>query len=198
MGKHQRPRLSSIEQLPDECGGVIAWAAQELAKRDASLTDIYGEFRRKLIALQGELGLGFDIPSFSAFGRHSIREGNLRGRTARALLLSKSLNENVDGKDADELTKAATLTLKTLIFEMVEGAGEAGFEPKEAMAMASAMRQLQQAENLSTARRLKLDEEFAAKAEKVIDQLGKEKGMSTETIAQLRHQFLGVRKKETS
>jgi hypothetical protein len=160
-----------------------------------SLIDIYREFKEKLIALQGELGLGFDIPAFSSFGRHSVRLSNLRGRTNRAALLSKALIENTDGQTEDELTRAATLTLKTLIFELLEYAGEAGASPKEALAMAGAMRQLAAAETISTARRQKLEREFSGKAEKIIETVAKEKGMSEDTIAQLRRDFLGVREK---
>lgn len=194
MGKHMRPRPSSIDLLPDECESVVAWAALELAKSGRTLTDIYREFKDKLIALQGELGLGFEIPHFSSFGRHSLRLGSLRSRLNRGTALANAIAETTDGQDADNLTKAASLTLKTLIFEMLEYAGENGFAPKEALAMAGAMRNLQLAENLSTARRQKLDTEFKDKAEKIIDTVAKEKGMSADTIAQLRHDFLGVRK----
>lgn len=195
MAKHQRPRLSSIEMLPEECEDIVAWAGMELSRRERSLTDIYGEFKEKLIALQGELGLGFPIPAFSSFGRHSVRLSNLRGRANRATLLAKALNEGADAQTEDELTRAATLTLKTLIFEMLEYAGEAGFNPKEALALCGAMRQLAAAETISTGRRQKLDKEFSAKAEKIIDQVAKEKGMSSDTVAQLRRDFLGVREK---
>ena len=195
MGKHMRPRPSSIDLLPEECGSIVAWAAHELGKSNRTMTDVYREFQQKLIALQGEIGLGFDIPVFSSFGRHSLRLGNLRNRSRRGLELANALIESTDGADADTLTKATTQTLKILLFEMLEYAGEAGFSPKEALAMAGAVKQLQQAENLSTARRQKLDSEFAEKAGKIIDTVAKEKGMSAEIIAQLRRDFLGVRDK---
>lgn len=195
MGKHMRPRPSSIDLLPEECEGVVAWAAQELAKQGRTLSDIYSEFRTKLIALQGELGLAFDIPAFSSFGRHSLRLGSLRARHRRGIELARALNETTDEADADELTKAATNTLKSLVFELLEYGGEAGFSPKEALAMSGAIKQLAQAENISTARRQKVQKEFEDKAEKIIDTVAKEKGMSADTIAQLRRDFLGVRAK---
>lgn len=197
MGKHMRPRPSSIELLPEECEGAIAWAAQELAKRGPTLSEVYREFKQRLIALQGELGLSFDIPHFSSFSRHSLRLGNLRSRINRSTALARELVEKTDGHTEDTLTRGATVTLKSLIFEMLEYGGEDGFSPKETLAMSGALKQLQQAENLSTARRQKLDSEFADKAGKIIDAVAKEKGMSADTIAQLRKDFLGVRPKAT-
>ena len=75
-----RGRLSAIDLLPDECSVLISWAAQELAGRDRTQLDIYAEFKTKLIALQGETGVGFDIPSFSAFNRHSLRLSQMTRR----------------------------------------------------------------------------------------------------------------------
>lgn len=59
-----RGRLSAIDLLPEECSDTISWASQALADRDRSQLDIYAEWKTKLIALQGEIGLDFDIPSF--------------------------------------------------------------------------------------------------------------------------------------
>jgi hypothetical protein len=198
MAPHSRPRPSAIDQLPDECEGIVAWAAQELAQSGRTQTDIYVDFRTKLIALQGELGVGFDIPSASSFNRHSLRLAGLTKRLQRSRMMADAIVERTDGENADNVTKAATLTLKTLILEMLEGAGEAGFSPKEAMAMAGAMRSLQIAENLSSTRRQKLEAEFSAKAETVIETVSKELGLPAARIAQLRRDFLGVRPKAKS
>lgn len=192
MGKHMRPRPSSIELLPEECEGVVAWAALELAKRGPTLSEVYQEFKRQLIALQGELGLSFAIPHLSSFSRHSLRQGNLRSRSRRGLELANAVVESTSDADADTLTKATTQTLKVLLFEMLESAGENGFVPKEALAMAAAVKQLQQAENLSTARRQKLDEEFNSRAGKIIDTVAKEKGLSKEVADEILAKILGV------
>ncbi|MDL2401266.1 DUF3486 family protein [Rhizobium mayense] len=198
MAPHMRPRPSAIDQLPEECDAIVAWAAQELAQSGRTQTDIYAEFRTKLIALQGELGLGFDIPAFSSFNRHALKIGRLNARLKRSRVMAEAIVDQTAGGTDDNVTMAATLTLKTLILEMLENGGEDGFAPKEAKAMADAMRSLQLAENMSTTRRLKLEAEFAKKTETVLETLAKEPGISKESIARARKEFLGVRTKEES
>lgn len=188
-----RGRLSSIDALPAECEDVVAWAARELAERSRTQTDIYAEFRTKLIALQGEQGLAFDIPAFSSFNRHSTRLSALNARLARGKALAKAIAERNDGESADDLTKAATLTIKVLILEMLEAKDEGGFDPKGAKAMADAVRSLAMAENVSSARRLKIEAELAAKSDQVIETVAAEAGLSRERIDQLKRDFLGVR-----
>ncbi len=193
MAKHTRPRPNAIDMLPEECELIVAWAAQELGRSDRSQTEIYAEFRTKLIALQGEIGLGFDIPSFSSFNRHALRSVALSQRHKRARMLAEVVVDKADGEEADDITKAVTLTLKTLLLEMLESAGEHGFKPKEALAMAGAVRSLQIAENLSTTRRQKLDAEFSAKVEEVVDVVAKEKGLSKEASDSIKSEILGIR-----
>lgn len=191
-----RGRLSSIDLLPEEAEMIVAWAAEELADQKRTQLDIYAEFKTKLIALQGELGLGFDIPSFSSFHRHSVRLSALTRRLQRMRAMASAIVERDDGESADDVTKAATLTIKTLILELAEKGGEAGFSPKDAKAMADAMRSLAAAENLSTARRQKIEAEFATQAGQAIEAAGKEAGLSADRIAQLRVDFLGIRPKK--
>ncbi|WP_439604423.1 phage protein Gp27 family protein, partial [Shinella sp.] len=83
-----RPRPSAIDQLPEECEAIVAWAAQELANTPKSQTEIYAEFRMKLIALQGELGLAFDIPHFSSFNRHALRLAKVTQRLQRSQMIA--------------------------------------------------------------------------------------------------------------
>jgi hypothetical protein len=193
MAKHSRPRPSAIDLLPEECEAIVAWAAQELRKPSRSQTEIYAEFRQKLIALQGELGLGFDIPSFSSFNRYSAQRSELMRRHERAMMLSEHVMQENDGRTDDALTVTAALTLKTLILEMLIAGGEDGFSPKEALAMAGALRSLQIAENLSTVRQQKKSEKHKTEMEKAINVIAKEAGLSKASIAQLRRDFLGVR-----
>lgn len=204
MAPHTRPRPTAIDQLPEECEAIVAWAAQELANTPRPQTSIYAEFRDKLIALQGELGLGFDIPHYTSFTRHNMRLKVLTDRQRRAQMMADAVVESSDGQDADRLTQASTRMLKTLIVEMMEGAADGGFNPKEAANAASALRHLAAAEATSTNRRQNLQAEEKArrieaetkeKAEAVFDMLSNEPGVSKEAIARARRDFLGVRSK---
>lgn len=169
MAPHTRPRPTAIDQLPEECEAIVAWAAQELANTPRTQTDIYAEFRNKLIALQGELGIGFEIPHFSSFNRHAIRLAKLTARMNRAQMVANAVVDQTDGESADTLTQAATRMLKTLIVEMMENASDEGFTPKEATAAAAALYRLSMAENVSSERRRKIGREITDAAGKAID-----------------------------
>lgn len=194
MAKHSRPRPSSIHLLPEECEAVVAWAARELANPARSKTEIYSEFRDRLVALQTELEITFPIPSLSSFHRYAAQRSELMRRHERARMISESVLERSNGKSDDAITIAASLTLKTLLLEMMMAGGEAGFKPKEAQAMAAALRQLQAAENLSTSRRQNMEKEFGEKVTEVIETVAKAKGISAEASNEILSQILGVNK----
>lgn len=205
MAPHIRPRPNSIELLPEECEGVVAWAAQELAERKRSQTDIYRDFRDKLIAIQGELGLDFDIPHYRSFSRHNMRLGKLTQKLQRSQMIADAVVARTDGADADNLTQASTRMLKTLILEAMEAASDRAVSFEEARDAAASLYRLAQAENASTGRRQKLEAEarrreaeIKAQAEKAIDILSNEPGISKEAIARARREFLGVRPKAKS
>lgn len=205
MAPHTRPRPSSIDLLPEECEGIVAWAVQEMANTPRTQTDVYAEFRNKLIALQGELGLDFDIPHFSSFNRHNLRLAKLTHKMQRSQAIANAVVARTDGADADNLTQASIRMLKTLMVEVMEDAAD-GMSFKEAKDGATALRQLALAETASTSRRQKLEAEekarqveaeMKAKAEKALDVLSSEPGISKEAIARARREFLGVRPKKS-
>lgn len=191
-----RGRLSSIDLLPPECDEVITWAAQQFADRERTLVDIYGEFKTKLIAVQGELGVAFDIPAFSSFHRHSVRLAQMTRRLEQTREIAATMSERFDAETSDDLTLVAAEAIKTLIYELLESAGDAGINPKGAMELANALRAASAAQSVSTARRQKVQAEFEAKTEKVIETVAKEAGLSASAISQLRKDFLGVRAPE--
>lgn len=200
-----RGRLSSIDLLPDECEPIISWAQQEFAARKRTLTDIYGEFKEKLIGLQGELGLDFDIPAFSSFHRHSINLAKMARRLEQTREIAATISERRDAAGSDDLTLIAAEAIKSLIFEVLQDAGEAGISPKGAMELANALRAASAAQVASSNRRMKLEAEQRAqkveaemkeKAEKALDVLSNDPGISKEAIARARREFLGVRPKK--
>ncbi len=197
-----RGRLTAIDQLPDECEPIVSWAAQELADRTRTQVEIYGEFKQKLIALQGEQGVDFDIPSFSAFNRYSVRLAMISRRLEQTREIAATLSERMDAAGSDDLTLIAAEALKTLIFEILQSTGEAGISPKGAMELANALRAASAAQVSSSNRRAKLEADaklkqieadMKAKAEKALDTLSQEPGISKAAIARARRDFLGVR-----
>lgn len=199
MEKRGRGRLSSVDLLPPEAGDIIVWAAQELSARNRTLTDIYAEFRDKLIALQGEQGLAFDIPAFSSFHRYSVRQAVLARRLEETRAISSNLAQRLDGLASEDMTVMVVESLKTLVFEIIDRGGEAGFSPKQAMEMARAVQSLVATSRLSDAHRTKLQAAIDASAEDAIEKaavVAQEAGISAERIAQMRRDFLGVRPKK--
>ena len=187
MAPHTRPRPSGIDQLPDECEGIVAWAAQELAKTGRAQTDLYKEFKSKLEALQRDLGIAFVIPHYSSFTRHNMRLKVLMDRQRRAQMIADAVVTGSDGQDEDRLTRAAVRMLRTLIVEMMEGAADGGFKPKEAASAAQALRHLAAAENASTTRLEKIKEQ----TKEVVEAVGRAKGVTQETMDEINRR-LGV------
>ncbi|WP_428700193.1 DUF3486 family protein [Stappia sp.] len=188
-----RGRLSAIDILPEECDAAVTWAAQELTGRDRTQTEIYAEFREKLIAVQGETGASFDVPSFSSFNRYSVKLAAMARRIEETRNIATALSDRLDAGASDDLTVIAAEAIKTLIFEILQSAGEGGLSTKGAQELANALRAAAAAQSVSTSRRQKVEAEIAEKFEEVVDTVGKEAGLSGERVAQLRRDFLGVR-----
>ncbi len=190
-----RGRLSGIELLPPEADEAVAWAAAELRGRDRTQLDIYGEFVGKLEALMAESRgeLEFAIPSFSAFNRYSIKLSTVTRRLEETREIAATISEKFDAKASDDLTLIAAEAIKTLVFEVLTAAGDAGIDPKGAMQLAAALRSATQAQGVSSARRAQVEKDFAAKAEAVLDKVARERGMSAETAEAIKAKILGVR-----
>ncbi|WP_319774460.1 DUF3486 family protein [Breoghania sp.] len=193
MASRGRGRLSAIDLLPDECDGVVSWAAQELSGRDRTQTEIYAEFREKLIAIQGETGASFDVPSFSSFNRYSVRLAAMMRRIEETRSIAATLTDRLDAGASDDLTVIAAEAIKTLIFEILQSAGDGGLTTKGAQELANALRAAAAAQSVSTSRRQKVEAEFADKVDEVVETVAREAGLSADRVAQLRRDFLGVR-----
>lgn len=191
-----RGRLSGIELLPEEASDIVVWASRELAARERTQTDIYAEFRNKLIALQGEQGLAFDIPAFSSFNRFSVKQAELGRRLEETRQISSALADRLNGVESEDLTVMIIESVKTLLFEILSSSGESGLKPKEAMEMARAIQSLVATSKLSSVQRQRIQEELVARTDEAIDKatvVAREAGVSAERIEQMRRDFLGVR-----
>jgi hypothetical protein len=195
-GRKGRGRLSAIELLPPEADQIIAWAAEALRDRERTQTDIYEEFYTRLEALQREHRgeLEFAIPSRSAFNRYSIKLATLTRRMEETREIAGAIARRYDAEASDDLTLIAAEAIKTLVFEVVTAAGEHGVDPKGAMQLATALRAAAQAQGVSTARRVKVEKEFAKDVDDALTKVAKVKGMTADTVEAIKEQILGVRK----
>lgn len=187
-----RGRLSGIDLLPDEASEIVAWAARELAARQRTETDIYAEFCQKLADLRDEHGLYFATPSRSAFNRHSIALAGMTRRLEQTRQIAEAISDRFDAETSDDLTLMAAEAIKSLVFEVLQGAGEAGISPRGAMELANALRAATAAQSVSSERRRKVEAEFAAKTDKALQSVAKVKGLTAETVADIKAQILGV------
>lgn len=189
-----RGRLNSIEQLPPEADPIIAWAADQLRDRERTQQDIYAEFFGKLQALQAEYHgeLEFTVPSKSAFNRYSIRLATMTRRLEETREIAATISERFDAEASDDLTLIAAEAIKTLVWEVLTAAGESGIDPKGAKSLADALRSAVQAQHLSTARRQKVEKEFAEKVDQAVDSVAKVKGLTADAAEAIKSQILGV------
>lgn len=189
-----RGRLSSIELLPPECDVIIAWAAQELAGRDRTQTEIYSEFVTRCESLirehRGEIE--FAIPSFSSFNRYALRLATMTRRLEETREIAATMAARFDPQGSDDLTRIAAEAIKTLVFELLAMSGEGGMGAKEAMQLAAALRSAAQAQGVSTDRRQRLEKEFAKDVREAVDKVAKARGLTAETVEAIKGQILGV------
>ena len=185
-----RGRLSSIKMLPPEADEIVRWAALELREEKRTQLDIGNEFNEKL----GRIGL--DPISPSAFNRHSVRLADIVRRSNQTREIAAVLTDRMQPGQSDDVTITLAEMIKTLISELLDKGGEAGFSPKSAMEMASALKSAAGAQKISADRRLKLEAALADKVEDTLEHVKKETGLSQERVAQIRRDVLGVVKRD--
>jgi hypothetical protein len=190
-----RGRLSGIDLLPREADAIVAAAAEALQDRDRTQLDIYEEFFNALNALKREHRgeLDFKIPSFQAFNRYSVRLAAMTRRLEETREIAGAIAGRFNAQASDELTLIASEAIKTLVYELLMDSGRSGMDPKGAMQLSAALKNAAQAQGVSTARRAKVEKDFASQVDKAVDTVAKAKGMSEETAEAIKAQILGVK-----
>ena len=195
-----RGRLSSIELLPPEAGPIKAWAFAQLRARERHQIDILAEFNEKLAALAKDLNRKIDPISLSAFNRQAFRTATLARISEERRDIVATLTDRLKPGQTDDLTIITAELLKMRVMaaleaaEIAEDGGEIVVDTKGIMELSRALQAAVSAQKMSSDRRAKLDKENAEKAAKAIDEVGKRKGLSAATVADIKKQVLGVRK----
>ena len=190
-----RGRLSSLELLPPEANGIVAWAALELADREKTQTEIYAEFVTRCQQLMAEHRgeLEFKIPAFSSFNRFSMRQARMSRRLDQTRDIVKVLSQKHDPQTADEVTIIAAEMIKAAVL-YATGDGEDVMDGKELKALAEALRAAQAAQNLSSTRKAAETKQLQARLGEAVDAVAKAKGLTAETAEQIKSEILGVTK----
>lgn len=182
-----RGRLSSIDLLPADAEPIITWAYGELRDRTRDQKDILKEFNKKLAKI------GEGPISRSAFSRKSMRLSDLARRLEETREITAALTDRLGAGATDDMTIMVAETLKTLVFELLADSGDAGMSTKAVMELSTALKNTVAAQSVSSKRKREVEEDFKAKASTAIDKVAKAKGLTTEAVAQLRRDILGVK-----
>lgn len=191
-----RGRLSWWDTLPEWAEPARLKAAELLNENKLTQLEILDEVNAYLRTLAWDEGIRSDVPqaSRSSLNRMSMKLAAVASRMRDARAMYEGLAAQLDHDTVDENAIVLGEFLKTLILELnAEGAAK---DTKAAMELARAYLATVQGQKISADRRLKLQKEYEAKTKAVIDRVAKEGGLSADTIAQLRRDFLGVRPKE--
>ncbi len=194
MAKTGRGWLNSLEQMPEECQPIIEWANIELNKSTRTQTDIYSEFVSRLEALQKEYRgeLEFSIPSFASFNRNSLKKASLAAGLNETRKIIQALKPFYDADASDDLTIIASEAIKSLVLELYSARKSSGITPKDAMALANALRSAAQAQEISTSRRQAIQKEFGEKVVEAVSMVAKAKGLSADTAEEIKSKILGI------
>lgn len=189
MGRRKRQgrgRLSSIDLLPDEAAPDVQWAVDELLANKRPQSEILAEFNTRL----GDLGI--EPVSSSAFNRHSVRLAALTRKMTETQNVTDAIAARMGPDKADNLTVGLVTLLKQSIFELREtgeiDAESLMFLAKSTQALVSAQKQsadLRRAQQAEIETRLK-------QAAKAVEAVGKERGLTPETIEKISAGILGV------
>ncbi|MCU0946799.1 MAG: DUF3486 family protein [Porphyrobacter sp.] len=182
-----RGHLSSIDMLPDEAEEDIVWALEQLRERSLPQNTILMEFNERL----ADKGIG--PISKSAWSRYAVRKAMQFRKLDEVQRIGGELVRTMDAKEPDQVTVAVAELIKVAVFEVLEGGTPT---TKGIMELSRALQSAVGAQKASAEYRERLEKEVAAKLAKAADKVGvmaRDAGLSAETVAKLRREFLGVR-----
>lgn len=182
-----RGRLSTIDLLPDDAEDDIVWALEQLRERKLPQNAILEEFNLRLA------DKGIEPISKSAWNRYAVRKAMQFRRLDDVQKISGQLVDTLGAEGPDQVTVAVAEMIKAMAFELLE---DGKLDTKGVMELARALSSAVSAQRGSEEYRRRLEQRVAAQVEKAADkaeELAREAGLSSERIAQLRREFLGVR-----
>ncbi len=181
-----RGRLSSLDMLPDEAQDDLVWACQQLYARDRTQADILFELNDKLAVK------GIEPISRSAFNRKALRLAASMRRMQETKQIFEALSGQLQPEKLDDHSVALGEFLKQLIFDLLQpGAGD--HDADSAMKLGRAFRDVLAGQKISGDRRLALQKEFAAKAARAVEDVGRTKGLTADTVDTIKREILGIR-----
>lgn len=187
MGRAKRSRLSSIDLLPEEAESDIAWAFEEIKARRRPQTAILAELNKRL-ADRGLKGI-----SKSAFNRKVLWLVGHGEAILRAREIASVLAEKLDEVPEGDVGLLLNELVKSIVFDILSNAQLTdSVSMNMAVNAAMALDKLENARRLSVATRGKIAKAFADKAVAAVEKAGAEKGLTPETVEELKSKILGI------
>lgn len=185
MAEDTRGRLSSIDLVPEHAQDEVMWALAQLNRRERTQEDIRFE-------LNGRLAVkGVEPISRSAFNRKAVRLAAMKRRLDEARHIFVGVADQFTPEKVDESNIGIGEVLKMLIFELTDASG-GEVSTKGAMELAKAYHSVISGQKLSAERRQKVQADYAKAAGAAVDAVAAEKGLSAETVEQIKAKILGV------
>jgi hypothetical protein len=179
--------LSTIDQLPPEADNDVAWAIEQLRETRLPQTTILEEFNLRLA------DKGIPPVSRGAFNRYSVRKAIQFRKLDEVRRMASDLVQSLGTDGPDHVTVTVAEMLKTAMYQTLEG-GE--LSPKDLMELGRALQSAVNAQSNSEEYRKKLEaranKQIQAAAKRV-EVLARDAGLSSDAVAQLRREFLGVK-----
>lgn len=185
-GRQQgRGRLSTLEMLPEEADGDLAWLNEELREGKRPQIAILAEFNARLA------DHGIAPISKGTFSRYSVKKARQWREYDERLRLSKALCEGMGPDGADKMTVAVAERIKMAADELLS---KGDLTAKEINALASANRAAVTAQRHAAELRRSLEAEFAERMKKAaaeVAEVGRKAGVSDETMAEINRRLMG-------
>lgn len=186
----KRGRLSSLDLLPIEAEEDVAWAFAQLRERKQTQEDI-----RQALNLRLRMK-GIEPISSSAFNRAAVRTARMAHRLGEVREMASALASKFEDGGDEDLTLMVSETLKTLIFEMLENAGNLKASPMTAEMLANfatALSSAERAKKISADTRKIIEKDFRKQADAAIEKVSTVKGLTAEVKDAFRRELFGVR-----
>jgi sugar phosphate isomerase/epimerase len=181
-----RGRPSTLDMLPEEADGDLAWLNDELRIGKRLQIDLLAEFNARLA------DHGIAPVSKSTFSRYSVRKAMQFRQLDETRRISVELAEMLGVDSADKMTIAVSEMLKMAAFKLAEGGD---LSSKDVMELARANKDAVSAQKMSTDYRRMLERETAEKvaaAVKDVEEIAVAAGVSPETMAKINQRLAGI------
>lgn len=187
--RRARGRLSSVDLLPEEAEEDVVWAWEQLKRRKLTQTEILEQLNLRLKRK------GLRSISKSSFGRAAVRLMRMASRLEETREIASVLATKLDAAGGEDLTLLLGETIKTLVYEMLEHAGELqadGAAAEMMMNFARALKFSEESRRITADTRTKVEREFKKTATAAVDEAAKVRGLTQETADAIKAQILGL------